>query len=64
MKVELRSQAYGSEFYQYESLEEGLEGAARLARSCTDQYAGDGMERAIIVHIDAHSDDEDWQPTV
>lgn len=64
MKVELRSQAFGSEFYEYETLKEGLAGATRLARSCTDQYAGDGMERAIIIHIDAHSDDEDWSPTV
>jgi len=64
VKVELRSEAYGSEFYEYETLEKAIAGAGRRARSCFDQYAGDGVERAIIIHIDAYSDEPGWKPSV
>lgn len=49
--VELRSEAYGTEAFHYDTLDEMLDAMRELTESCQEEYAKDGIEREVAVLI-------------
>lgn len=55
--LRLASEAYGVEEFNYDSIEELLEGLGRMVRSC--ESATDGVKRTLLVTIEADEMDEE-----
>lgn len=49
--VELFSEAFGGEYYKYDTQQEAIEGAGRLYESSMEKNREDHIERMVILHV-------------
>lgn len=54
-KVVMSSEEFGTEDFEYDTIEEAREGFKRLKKECAKSYKKDGIERRLLLVID------DWQ---
>lgn len=57
LKVRLYSDAYGAEFFAYDTLEEVLDGLGRLVKRSLAEFARDGIAREVTFIV-GEPDDE------
>jgi hypothetical protein len=50
-KIELSSDLYGSEEFDYDSLQEAMDGFERLVQRCVEEYDRDGENRKLTLII-------------
>lgn len=54
-KVVMSSEEFGTEDFEYDSIEEAKKGFKRLKKECAKAYKKDGIERRLLLVI------EDWE---
>ena len=58
-RVDLTSDLYGLDTYEYDTLDEAIEGIKRLWVSCNEEYLVDGEMRWISLVVGDEDDEED-----
>ena len=58
-KVVMSSWEYGVEDFEYGTIEEAREGFERLKKECAKSFKEDGIERRLLLVIDAWESEED-----
>jgi hypothetical protein len=57
LRVRLYSDAYEAEFFAYDTLEEALDGLARLVRRSLAEFAQDGIAREVTFMVGGPDDE-------
>ena len=58
-KIIMSSEEYGSEQFDYDTLEEAEAGLERLKKKCSEAYQEDGIERRLLLVLADWSTDQE-----